>query len=90
MFICVGAEVPVLVVPQRIESVNGSDVDMGCTSPLVDSGGVMVCNSNDYLPSYLLDSNSPAIDTSTSDWASQLVTVRIVVLLVLLHLIMLY
>ena len=67
---------PVQVVPQGIESVNGSDVNMGCTSPLVDSGGVMVCNSNDCPSSYLLDGNSPAIDTSTSDWASQLVTVR--------------
>ena len=65
------------VVPQGIESVNGSDVNMGCTSPLVDSGGVMVCgNTSDYATSYLLDGNSPAIDTSTSDWASQLVTVR--------------
>ena len=64
------------VVPQGIESVNGSDVNMGCTSPLVDSGGVMVCNSNDCPSSYLLDGNSPAIDTSTSGWASQLVTVR--------------
>ena len=67
---------PVQVVPQGIESVNGSDVNMGCTSPLVDSGGVMVCNSNDCPASYLLDSNSPPIDTSSSDWASQLVTVR--------------
>ena len=64
------------VLPQGIESVNGSDVNMGCTSPLVDSGGVMVCNSNDSPSSYLLDGNSPAIDTSSSDWASQLVTVR--------------
>ena len=63
------------VLPQGIESVNGSDVNMGCTSPLVDSGGVMVCNSS-YCASYLLDGNSPAIDTSTPDWASQLVTVR--------------
>ena len=67
---------PVQVVPQGIQSVNGSDVNMGCTSPLVDSGGVMVCNSSDCTSSYLLDGNSPAIDTSTSDWASQLVTVR--------------
>ena len=72
----IGAGVPVQVVPQGIESVNGSDVNMGCTSPLVDSGGVMVCNSSDCPSSYLLDGNSPAIDTSTSDWASQLVTVR--------------
>ena len=64
------------VVPQGIESVNGSDVNMGCTSPQVDSGGVMVCNSNDCPSSYLLDGNSPAINTSSSDWASQLVTVR--------------
>ena len=64
------------VLPQGIESVNGSDVNMGCTSPPVDSGGVMVCNSTDCPSSYLLDGNSPAIDTSTSDWASQLVTVR--------------
>ena len=72
---CLGAELPVQVVPQGIESVNGSDVNMGCTSPLVDSGGAMVCNSTDCRSSYLLD-GSPAIDTSTSDWASQLVTVR--------------
>ena len=47
---------------------------------IVDSGGVMVYmyiyNSTDCPSSYLLDGNSPAIDTSTSDWASQLVTVR--------------
>ena len=61
------------MVPQGIESVNGSPVNMGCTSPLVDSDGVMVCNMSQ---SYLVDGCSPAIDTSTSDWASQLVTVR--------------
>ena len=61
-----------VVVPQGIESVNGSSVNMGCTSPLVHSGGVMICTSQ----SYLVDSCPPAIDTSTSDWASQLVTVR--------------
>ena len=64
---------PVKVVqPHGIESVDGSDINMGCTSPLVDSDGVMVCMSQ----SYLVDGFSPAIDTSTSDWASQLVTVR--------------
>ena len=47
---------------------------MGCTSPLVvvDSSGRMVCESR----SYLVDGCSPDINTSTSDWASQLVTVR--------------
>ena len=65
------------VVPQGIESVNGSDVNMGCTSPLTNSDGVMVCgNTSDYATNYLLDGNSPSIDTSSSDWASQLVTVR--------------
>ena len=63
-----------VVVPQGRRAVNGSNVNMGCTSPLVDSGGsVMVCSSN---CSTLLDGISPTIDTSTSDWASQLVTVR--------------
>ena len=45
---------------------------MGCTCPLVDSDGVTVCESQ----SYLIDGVSPDINTSTSDWASQLVTVR--------------
>ena len=48
---------------------------MGCASPLVDRGGVMVCNNSE---SYLVDGCSPAINTSTSNWASQLVTVRMV------------
>ena len=64
--------VPVQVVPQGIASRNGSSTDMVCTSALVDSGDVMTCNSQ----SYLVDGVSPDIDTSTSDWASQLVTVR--------------
>ena len=61
-----------VVVPQGIWSVNGSSVNMGCTSSLVNSSGVLVCESR----SYLVDGCSPDIDTSTSDWASQLVTVR--------------
>ena len=69
-----GAEVlPRQVVPRGLESVNGSDTNMGCASALVDRGGVMVCDSD---KSHLVDSYTPAIDTSTSDWASQLVTVR--------------
>ena len=63
-----------VVVPRGIRAVNGSNVNMGCTSPLVDSGGVMVCSYSNC--STLLDGISPAIDASTSDWASQLVTVR--------------
>ena len=75
LLVCAGGLVQAqvqVVVPGGIESVNGSSVDMGCTSPLVDSGGMMVCGGC----SYLNDGVSPDIDTSTSDWASQLVTVR--------------
>ena len=72
MFITGIMDVPAQVLPEGIEAVNGSSTDMGCTSALVDSGGVMTCNSQ----SYLVDGCSPDIDTSTSDWASQLVTVR--------------
>ena len=58
--------------PQGTESVNGSDVNMGCIiQPMVVSG-VTFCGGFGYL----VDGNSPAIDTSTSNWASQLVTVR--------------
>ena len=72
-FFCSGAEVSVQLVPQGIESVNGSNITMGCASPLVESHGKQLCNTSD---SYLLDGCSPAINTSTSNWASQLVTVR--------------
>ena len=55
------ALVPVQVAqPYGIESVNGSDINMGCTSLLVDSDGVMICMSQ----SYLVDGCSPVIDTS--------------------------
>ena len=65
--------VPVQVVPQGITSRNGSSLDMGCSS-IVERAGVMVCDCTSQ--SYLVDGVSPDIDTSTSDWASQLVTVR--------------
>ena len=66
--------VPVQVVPQGIISRNGSSLYMGCSGALVEKDGVMVCDCNSQ--SYLVDGCSPDIDTSTSDWASQLVTVR--------------
>ena len=66
--------VPVQVVPQGITSRDGSSLDMGCSSLIVERDGVMVCDSMSQ--SYLVDGVSPDIDTSTSDWASQLVTVR--------------
>ena len=65
--------VPVQVVPQGITSRNGSSPDMGC-SLIVERDGMIVCDCNSQ--SYLVDGVSPDIDTSTSDWASQLVTVR--------------
>ena len=65
--------VPVQVVPQGITSRNGSSPDIGC-SLIVEKDGVMVCDCNSL--SYLVDGVSPDIDTSISDWASQLVTVR--------------
>ena len=69
-----GAEVAILqAVSPRPDSVDGSDINMGCASPLVERGGVMVCNNSE---SYLVDGCSPTIDTSTSNWASQLVTLR--------------
>ena len=73
MFITGIMTVPVQVVPQGIISRNGSSPDMGCIS-IVERDGVMVCDCNSL--SYLVDGVSPDIDTSTSDWASQLVTVR--------------
>ncbi|CAI8049900.1 hypothetical protein GBAR_LOCUS27468 [Geodia barretti] len=68
---------PVQVVLQEIESVNGSNVSMGCTGPLTVTDGVTTCGSlGNGAISYLIDGVSPDIDTSTSNWASQLVTVR--------------
>ena len=66
--------IPVQVLPEGIEAVNGSSLDMGCSGPLVERDGVIVCDCNSQ--SYLVDGVSPDINTSTSDWASQLVTVR--------------
>ena len=69
-----GAEITILqAISHKPHSVNGSDINMGCASPLVDRGGVMVCDNSE---TYLLDGCSPKIDTNTSNWASQLVTVR--------------
>ena len=51
---------------------------MGCSREPITFGGVTYCGvftENDGI-SYLVDGNSPAIDTDTSNWASELVTVR--------------
>ena len=71
---------PLQVVPQGIESVNGSNVTMGCATPVVKlPGNVTICGnfgSGGGVISYLVDGNAPDIDTSTSDWTSELVIVR--------------
>ena len=69
-------QLPVQVVPQRIESVNGSNVTMGCARPVVNLRDVSSFVSGGGVISYLVDGNSPDIDISSSDSASQLVTMR--------------
>ena len=52
---------------------------MGCAQPLFidDTSGFTSCGNSGFgVSSYLFDGNSPDIDTSASNWASQLVTVR--------------
>ena len=52
---------------------------MGCAQPLeniIDSGFKTCGFAGAGVCSYLFDGNSPGIDTSASNWASQLVTVR--------------
>ena len=61
-----------MVVPEGIQAVNGSDANMGCSSPFTETDGRLICGSENFL----VDGCSPEIDTSISDWASQLVTVR--------------
>ena len=78
VFIFVAAsdkKLPVPVIPQGIESVNGSAADMRCSELVNISHGREVCCHPSS--SYLLDGLSPtSINTSSSNWASQLVTVK--------------
>ena len=68
------------LIPQGIESVNGSNVTMGCAQLNEFFTEFKFCgDSNTFgggVSSYLFDGNSPDIDTSALNWASQLVTVR--------------
>ena len=66
---------PVQVVLPETKEVNGSSMTMGCMRPLSD-GNTTCGNRGNGAISYLVDGCSPDINTSTSDWASQLVTVR--------------
>ena len=70
----VGLRLPVQVVPEGITSINGSVVNMGCTTELTDVDGITTCGSpGDGAMSYLIDGSSPQIDTRDPNWASQLV-----------------
>ena len=62
------------VYQDHLESVNGSDVNIGCTHPLAmpEDGNVSFCVTENYA----VDGCSPELDTRTSDWASELVTLR--------------
>ena len=61
------------IIPAGLESVNGSDPTMGCTEPIT-SNGMVSCMSNDT--GFLTEENVPTIQMNTSNWASELVTIR--------------
>ena len=65
--------IPVQVVPKVIQSINGSNITMGCTSSLEEESGAMVCRSESNLVG---GCSANIINTSATNWASQLVTVR--------------
>ena len=70
---------PSQVVPQGIESINGSNATMGCSVPLETINGVTTCGSPGNTGySYLVDGCSPHVNTYHHDWASELVTVRMI------------
>ena len=60
-----------VVIPPDIKPVNGSAGDMGCAREFTRND-VRVCECKNYI----IDGAVPIVDTSTSDWASQLVTLR--------------
>ena len=65
--------IPVQVVPEGIQSINGSNLTMGCTSSLEEEGDVMVCRSESNLVG---GCSANIINTSATNWTSQLVTVK--------------
>ena len=58
------------IIPEGTESVNGSRVDGGCKGNLT----LGFCGAN--IESFLIDGVNPVINTTNSNWASELVTVR--------------
>ena len=79
-YLCIGAHElrPLQVVPQGIESVNGSTMNMGCPTELenINSTNRSCGALCDPSASYMVDGESPTLNMSTSNWASHLVTVR--------------
>ena len=64
-------------VPQGTQSVNGSDVNIGCREKVRQVLSVKSCGGlTSPGTTYLTDGITPDINTSDSNWASQLVTVR--------------
>ena len=62
------------IIPEGTESVNGSNVTGGCQAALTDQ---RECgNTNSGTISYLIDGNTPVLNTAAPNWASQLVTVK--------------
>ena len=61
------------IVPQGIQSVNGSDIKMGCDN-IVENAGKVYCLGDSE--SLLTDGNSSSVNTSFSNWATDLVTVK--------------
>ncbi|CAI8020644.1 hypothetical protein GBAR_LOCUS12336 [Geodia barretti] len=72
-------QLPLQVVPEGIEPINGSDISMGCTIP-IQQFGVSYCGiysmEGGGRVSYLVDNISPDIQTGNANWAARLVTVR--------------
>ena len=62
------------IIPEGTESVNGSNGTGGCQAALSDER--QCGNTNSVTLSYLIDDTIPVFNTATSNWASQLVTVR--------------
>ena len=65
---------PLQVVPEGIESINGSVTSIGCEVALVQFGDVTYCGvysmEGGSRVSYLVDNVSPAIYTGNLNWAS--------------------
>ena len=69
--------VPIMteIVPNGLQSVNGSDIRMGCTNNPVVSNGFVSCSSQNDT-GFLTDGNVPTINMSDPEWAAELVTIN--------------